>query len=386
MMYVVPPALEAALHAAARAELGAAPLAPAALHRAIVDRSRRYTSDRDRLAAATDPDGDLAARAVFFSVADAMKLALPLGELAGRGLLPAARPLRVVDLGAGCGAMTLGLLATLAPTELHVTLIDRDARALAIARAAIAELAGVRGAAVTIRSHAADVASAPIPSAELIIAGTLLNELAADRQLAIVERMVAALSPDGALIVVEPALRDTTRALHELRDVVIARGLAHVFAPCTRRPAPCPMLANPDDWCHEHRPLVLPPRTAELARVTHLRDAGMKLSYLVLRRDPTPLVATADGEHAWRLVSAPRIAKGKHEIVGCADPGHVTLRLLRRHRTPANRAVEHAERGDVLVTAAPIDASRVELTAETPVVACAPASPPEAPSPKPQAR
>src|SRR4051812_2339070 len=108
----VPVELENVVLAAARAVLGDT-LATGALAKAIVDRSQRYTSDRDRLAAPRDPDGDLAARAAFFTIADAMKIALPLRELAAREALP-TRTLRVTDVGAGCGAMSLGLVVTLA--------------------------------------------------------------------------------------------------------------------------------------------------------------------------------------------------------------------------------------------------------------------------------
>src|SRR5262252_2181528 len=106
MVWIVPDELEEVVHAATRTALGDEPLATAALTRSIVDRSRRYTSDRGEPAA--DRTGDLAARAMFFTVADAMKIAVPLGELAHRGAWPAARPLRILDLGAGCGAMSLG--------------------------------------------------------------------------------------------------------------------------------------------------------------------------------------------------------------------------------------------------------------------------------------
>ena len=135
MAWVVPPALEDALYAATRAVVGDAPLATAALTRAIVDRSQRYTSDRARLASPSDRTGDLAARAVFFTVADAMKIAIPLAELGNRDALPERRPLRVVDLGAGCGAMSLGLSTMV--DELELLAIDRDAAALGIAAAAL---------------------------------------------------------------------------------------------------------------------------------------------------------------------------------------------------------------------------------------------------------
>lgn len=348
MAWVVPLALEDALYAAARAELGDAPLATAPLTRAIIDRSERYTSDRARLSATSD--GDLAARAVFWSVTDAMKIRIPLAELANANALPARRPLRVVDLGAGCGAMSLGLLTTV--PEVDIVAIDRDAAALAIAKRAIAAFTP------TIRTTTGDVAKAAIPPCDLVVMGTVLNELAEDVARAVVERALAAVADDGAVIAIEPALRTTSRALHAIRDALIARG-AHIFAPCTRRIAPCPMLANPDDWCHEDRALALPPRTAELARLTHLRDGGMKFSYLVVRSQPRDLVGDP---HAWRLVSAARIAKGKHEITGCSDRGHRALRLLKRHRTAENKELERAARGEVIVTAVQPDDDRVEIT------------------------
>jgi len=314
-----------------------------------------------------------------------MKIAIPVGELAGRGALPARRPLRVVDLGAGCGAMTLGLIAALAgppggapaapSISLDVLAIDRDAAALSIAEAAIRELAARLGVPAEITTRTADAVTAaraaatraPLGEADLVVMGSLLNELPAPQALEVVEQAlrVIAGAPDGAVIIVEPALRETSRALHELRDAILARGAGHVFAPCTRRGAPCTALADPADWCHEDRPLQLPPRTAELARLTHLRDGGMKLSYLVLRAHPLALVP--EGGEAWRVVGVPRPEKGKLEVIGCGDRGRVPIRLLRRHRSAGNRPVERAARGDVLVIGAAPGPQRLELEPETPV-------------------
>jgi ribosomal protein RSM22 (predicted rRNA methylase) len=361
MTWIVPVELEHAIYGAARAALGDAPLASPALTAAIIDRSARYTSERDELARPRDRTGDLAARAVFFTIADAMKIAIPLRELASRGALPAGRPLRFVDLGAGCGAMTLGLLATL-DLALDVVAIDQDAPALAIAKPAITDFAARRGVALSITTRTGDATKLELPRADLIVMGTLLNELPHDAALAVVERALAAIGDDGAVIVIEPALRETSRALHAIRDAVITRETGHVFAPCTRRAAPCPALTDPRDWCHEDRALQLPPNTASLARLTHLRDSGMKFAYLVLRKTPLDLVAA--GDSAWRVVSAPMPAKGKLEVIGCSAHGRIPLRLLKRNRDARNRDFERADRGDVLIVdAAPAD-DRVELRAD----------------------
>ncbi len=376
MAWVVPHELEEAVYAATRTAVGAPALATPALTRAIVDRSQRYTSDRARLAAPADRTGDLAARAAFFTIADAMKIAIPIGELAGRGALPARRPLRVLDVGAGCGAMTLGVIAHLGPAlagGMDVVALDRDRPALEIATAATRDLATRCGVPLHFATQTSDVVGGALPAADLVLMGTVLNELPLTAATELVERALAAIADDGAVIIVEPALRDTSRALHAVRDAILGRGAGHVFAPCTRRGAPCPALANPDDWCHEDRALQLPPRTAELARLTHLRDSGMKFSYLVLRRQPLALVDAPAEAAAWRLVSAQRPAKGKLEIIGCGDAGRLPIRLLRRHRTSENRGFERADRGDVVVTTARAGDERVELDATTPVTRLEPA-------------
>lgn len=376
MTWVVPAELEQAVYAATRDVVGDAPLATAALTRAIVDRSKRYTSDRDKLSSPTDKTADLAARAAFFTIADAMKIAIPVGELANRGLLPARRPLRIVDVGAGCGAMSLGLVASVqtdargeaafdTTSPWAITAIDRDVDALRIAADALRRFATAKGIVVGVTTRVADVKSTSLPHADLVVMGTVLNELDPASRLALVEEALAAIGPDGAVILIEPALRETSRALHELRDAIMAQGhaianqRAHVFAPCTRTLAPCPMLANPDDWCHEDRDVTLPPKTHELARLTHLRDSGLKFSYLTLRRNDAPLVE--QGPRAWRVVSEAFIAKGKHEMFGCSNAGRMPLRLLKRNRTEANRAFERARRGDVLVAADAHDDQRVEI-------------------------
>jgi ribosomal protein RSM22 (predicted rRNA methylase) len=300
---------------------------------------------------------------VFFTIADAIKVAVPVRELAARNALPAARPIRVIDLGAGCGAMSLGLVVS-TQLPLAITAIDRDAAALGIAAASVRDLATRRKTATTIATRVDDATRARLADADIVVMGTLLNELDESARLAMVERALGALSPDGAVIIIEPALRETSRALHTVRDAILARGAVHVFAPCTRHAVPCPALADPTDWCHEDRAVTLPPRTAELARLTHLRDGGLKFSYLVLRLDAKALAEEPD---AWRIVGEPRAQKGKVEVLGCSDAGRVPLRLLRRNRTAANRELERADRGDVMVVDAAPGEERVEIEETTTV-------------------
>jgi SAM-dependent methyltransferase len=350
--------VEAALWSAAEVSIPAAARTGAALTRAVVERSRRYTSDRDLLDEELDgaaAAADLAARALFFAVADAAKIGVPLAELAGRGLLPPRDPLRVLDVGAGAGAMSLGTAGFLAARgrapRLEVTAVDRDRPALAIFERAARHLAGELGGRIDleVRRELLRSASLGVGGYDLVLAGSVLNELDEPGRFALVERGLAALAEGGALIAIEPALRETSRGLHRLRDHVLATGLAHVFAPCTRAIAPCPALSNERDWCHEDRTLDLPPRAHPIAKATGLRDSGMKFSYLVLRRDAAPLVVAGSGREALRLVSESKRMKGRRECTGCGEAGWTRLRLLSRHRGDETRGFERARRGDVLV-------------------------------------
>jgi ribosomal protein RSM22 (predicted rRNA methylase) len=199
-------------------------------------------------------------------------------------------------------------------------------------------------------TRVADVRDLPEDAHDLVLAGSLLNELPTPRRITLVRALLRRLSTEGALVIIEPALRETARALHELRDAVLAEGGAHVFAPCTRT-GPCPALDDPRDWCHEDRPFQPPPRLAELSRRTGLRMHGLKFAYLTLRRDAAPLV-DAPGMRALRVVSDALDQKGTLERIVCGEEGRQRLRVLARVRDDTARSLSRAARGDVLLRAA----------------------------------
>lgn len=361
MAWCVSADIEDVLWSSAEHHLGRAAVTGSALVQAVIARSRRYTSEREELHAELSRgqrDADLAARALFFSVADAAKILIPVAELDGRGLLARTGTLRVLDVGAGVGAMSLGLMdwlrasGALPELAVHIHAVDRDARALELMGTAVRELGARWGARIDIELEHADAMRAlgrVAAGHDLVLAGTMLNELGEPARAALTRAMIAATSDRGAAIIIEPALRATARALHRLRDHVREAGLAHVFAPCTRTTAPCPALADEDDWCHEDRPTTLPPRAARLGAATGLRAHGLKFAYLVLRRNPEPQIEDdGSGRVALRVVSQPKKSKGKRECFVCSDAGRVRLRLLRRHASDASADFERLERGAVL--------------------------------------
>jgi hypothetical protein len=158
----------------------------------------------------------------------------------------------------------------------------------------------------------------------------------------ILERLLA---PDGSCIVIEPALRETSRDLLEVRDAMIEKGF-HVYSPCLVNTA-CPARVNPKDWCHEDIPWETPALLRELDKLTGLRKDSLKFSYLVLRRDGLSL-ADVCGRDACRVVSEPLASKGKREFYVCGAEGRKLMMRLDKDATPLNKAYEKLRRGHVV--------------------------------------
>jgi ribosomal protein RSM22 (predicted rRNA methylase) len=227
----------------------------------------------------------------------------------------APAPARVLDLGAGTGAVGQALRAFFAARgALDVVAVDRVAGPGILVADLARELPRVEG------------------RFDLIVAAHLIGELfldasdAADQRARRVLAWVRAFLDDrGAVILIEPALRETSRALLEVRDRLVAAGL-HVVAPCFWT-GPCPALARERDWCHDAAPAA----------------RRIDFSYLALRAvAPPPAEATL-----FRIVSDPLVEKGRLKIYGCGAAGRHPLVRLDRHASAANAAFGDLERGDV---------------------------------------
>jgi hypothetical protein len=216
---------------------------------------------------------------------------------------------------------------------------DRHAGALKLAR----ELGGA-----AVSTEIWDPSQPPPAGCfDTILCGHLLNELHSgdlDRRAALVESLWARLAPNGCVVLVEPALRETSRALLGVRDRLVARGAA-IRAPCLFRGG-CPALARESDWCHAERPWSPPPLVEELAQAARLHRDSLKMSYLVVE-PPSPWPALPDGR-LFRIVSEPLDRKGQHRRIGCGPEGRMPLVLMERDVAPHTRAFVGLERGDVV--------------------------------------
>jgi SAM-dependent methyltransferase len=349
------------LQAVSRDVLGLDHLTGPRLTQAILEVSHTYTRERAALATLQGDDSALGARLQFFLPRDLLKVHGPLAELASVGALPPAEAgvWRVLDLGAGLGSTSLGVARYAALTgsaqRLDVTAVDTDAAALELFQELARDVTSLPGVPIALTTQTADIArTVPRGHFDFILLGLSLNELHAGaplRAAKLASRLVqlsASLDTGGVLLIIEPALRETSRALHEVRDIVVARGAApHVFAPCLTH-AGCPMLVRERDFCHERVPFQLPRALAALAASAGLREADLTYSYLSLRNQPGSLRELAPDATLFRAVSGQIASKGKTELWLCGEPGAPRAMRLDRHRSLENMAFEHAERGSIL--------------------------------------
>ena len=296
------------------------------------------------------------ARLAFFLPRDLPKLIAPLRELAAAGCAPRGETLRVLDLGSGLGTSGFGAAAFVLGQQLaarvSIHAIDVDAEALAVAEQIAVELTTSHGFALEY-----EAVQRPLEHVvqerggqryDLIVLGLVLNELEGLDGVAALHALCARLAPGGALIALEPALREQSRALQRVRDAIVARAAApYVFAPCLHTRA-CPLLERDRDWCHERLQSPLPEEAAQLARAAGLRDEDLTFSYLTLRNEPGSLAELSATGALYRVVGGPLVTKGKRELLVCGSDAARLLRRLDRKASAANRAIEVARRGSVV--------------------------------------
>jgi ribosomal protein RSM22 (predicted rRNA methylase) len=185
----------------------------------------------------------------------------------------------------------------------------------------------------------------------LIIMANCLNELfpaAGDpsvERAAVVEQLLPFLAPHGTIMILEPALRQTARALHQMRDRLLKQGLCTVYSPCLHERA-CPALDHPDDWCHEERPWQTPPAIAALDRVIGFIKDALKFSYLLLRTDGCTIVPR--NPQTFRVVSELRELKGEKRAWLCNETGRPEVGRLDRKASPHNAALDSWHRGAIV--------------------------------------
>jgi SAM-dependent methyltransferase len=338
------------------------------LIRAVERMSEVYTLERSEMQGTQGDPSFLAARLRFFLPRDTPKLWPILDDLQARLTLPSSPTWRVLDLGSGLGTTSLGLAmhpsAQRVEGGLSITAVESDRACAPIHQALLKKLSD-RVPPCELRSVLTSLPRLPSllrrERFDFILVGLCLNELGLTTEGAAdwLTGLTKMLSEDGFLIVIEPALRTTTRALQEVRDALAEAAKVSIASPCMHSRA-CPMLAKPRDWCHAELPQELPASLRPIAKEAGLRDHRLTFSYLCLQGAEHHRVHTT-GEY--RLVSSLLGSKGKVEAVVCGEAGYLRLMRLDRHCSHANSALDDLVRGGPFITsAAPDERGRLRIS------------------------
>jgi len=341
-----------------------------ALAQAVVNLSRLFTTARATLPPRyLDDPAHASAYLSYFLPVNLSKVQALMDELPSDGGTDTPeRPMAVLDLGCGPGTGALALLdwlwhrspeqaksvSVLAADAFHAPLGDTERLWAAYCQEVGISTSGLRCVEGNLEHPLKGNLGKQIVRGgpyDLIIMANCLNELflasvdpPAERAV-VVTQLLPFLAPHGSIMIVEPALRQTARALHHMRNHLLKQGLCTVYSPCLHEGA-CPALDHPDDWCHEERPWQTPPAIAAIDRdVGFIKDA-LKFSYLLLRTDGRTIVPRSP--QTFRVVSELRELKGEKRAWLCNETGRPEVGRLDRKASPHNEALDSWHRGAIV--------------------------------------
>jgi ribosomal protein RSM22 (predicted rRNA methylase) len=341
-----------------------------ALAQAVMKLSRLFTTARPLLTPRyLDDPVHAAGYLSYFLPVNLSKIQGLLNELTGDNSQETLdRPMAVLDLGCGPGTGSLALLDWLwhrsperakSLSVLAADISDTSLRDTERLWKAYCQEVGISGANLRcVEGNLEHLLKGDLGKQivrtgpyDLIILANCLNELFSTtanppaERAAVVGQLLPFLSTHGTIMIVEPALRQTARALHQMRDHLLKQGLCTVFSPCLHERA-CPALEHPDDWCHEERPWQTPPAIAALDReVGFIKDA-LKFSYLLLRTDGRTIVTRSP--QTFRVVSELRELKGEKRAWLCNETGRPEVGRLDRKASAHNAALDSWHRGAIV--------------------------------------
>ncbi len=337
---------------------------------AVADLSRLFTKDRASLKSDyLDHPAHAAAYLKYFLPVNLSKIQVLLDEMPqGWPDQASGRSIRILDVASGPATGALAVLDWFHQhwpdqiRDLTVVAIDISAEALKQARQlwdTYSRESGITGG--RLMTHEGNLERLPNgvwhthveqqAPYDLIIMANCLNELFSrnanptQAKVELITQLMARLAPTGTLMIVEPALRDTSRALHQVRDRLIEENQCTIYSPCLHENS-CPALVNPFDWCHEERGWEPPLEIQKIDdEVGFIKDA-LKFSYLLLRKDGRTIVERRP--NVYRVVSELRELKGEKRAWLCNELGRSEIGRQDRLRSDSNAPFDDWHRGAIV--------------------------------------
>ena len=200
------------------------------------------------------------------------------------------------------------------------------------------------------------------PKFNLWLMSYYLNEsLLSAEELAqsLVKSWATHLEEEGVVIMIEPALKQQSRRILELRRELLKlreeKGYdwLQILLPCLGHQA-CGALKDAEDWCHEEATWWRPPYMRRIDKLAGLDRKTLPFSYLVIaksrrtREEILPGLGRTSIQERYRLVSPAHPEGKEQEFFLCGQEG----KRRARYRAQGESDPAHAlERGDILMGA-----------------------------------
>ena len=237
-----------------------------ALAQAVLNLSRLFTTARPSLPVRyLDDPAHAAAYHSYFLPVNLSKIQVLLDELPSDNSTEIPdRPMTVLDLGCGPGTGSLALLdwlwhrspkrakslSVLATDASHESLQDAKRLWEAYCQEVGISTSGLRCIEGNLEHPLkGDLGKQIVRGGpyDLIIIANCLNELfpvsvdPSTERATVVAQILPFLAPHGTIMIIEPALRQTARALHQMRNHLLQKSLCTVYSPCLHE-GDCPAL------------------------------------------------------------------------------------------------------------------------------------------------
>ncbi len=173
---------------------------------------------------------------------------------------------------------------------------------------------------------------ADAPTADLVTLAYVLDELAPDARVNLIDRLWALTKE--TFVIVEPGTPAGWRRILDARAQLIAAG-AHLVAPCAHA-APCPLVEP--DWCHFSR-RVARSRLHRLTKRGEVPWEDEKFIHLAASRRPGVAIAS-------RVIAPPRGASGRVALKLCEADGSAPEKLITRRDGDSFKQARRAVWGD----------------------------------------
>lgn len=277
--------------------------------------------------------GDVTAgRILFYLITDIPKTLFILKEIK----LPEKKTYKILDLGCGGGSELCAFLLWLSSTSashahLEITGVDTDRAMLFWFKEITGKLAAKCNATVSLHTAHKDILRFTTGEEfDVIFIVNALCELNGNvaQKAAFIKKVSACLKEDGVLVVIEPALKNTARAFHEIRNVLMKENSLHIVSPCLHE-KDCPALKREHTYCYATAHFPIAPFAERIADALKLQRRELNFPYLVLSH--------AKPEHAGnasRIVSHPLKSKGKVTYILCGGEQFSEASFLKRDAPP----------------------------------------------------